>query len=613
MHLIALVALISAAPPADSVLAFGRVPMQVGVAAGLDGDRPTLHLYAPTDYTGHANFVSRGRRAGVTFAEFKRRVRDPRVRRWLPFFLYDVSGSPLTRDGTARTWALQLEDYAYTDTPAELTAAVARLAGLVRAARGAPGVVILARSDQVRPNTSMAPDLLRAGVATCELRDVLAAAGAPRLTVLTPGTAVGTLRLATQDDTLFGPGDVVVFPSVPDRVPPVAGIVTLAPRTPLSHLSLLARSRGTVDVAATSLADLPGAEALVGRLIRLTANAKLVAVRPISAADAARWRARHPRRAVTIPAPSRGDVLVELASAPGVELVGAKAANYALLRRLLPELVRPAAAIGFGPYLDLVASTGADRRIATFLAARRTLDAPAVKRELAAIRKAIRSGRLPQSTLAAVRGALPGVPKLRLRSSTNCEDLPDFNGAGLYDSEGFRVADDDATLERKLLRVYASLWRREAFLEREWAGIDHARAAMAVLVSPAFEHELCNGVVVTVPRADGGADVVMNAQLGDRLVTNPTPGDVPEELRWRLGRAPPSQASARPVLAPPSPYAVLLPRIADAVTRIHRDFTDRRRSSGDATLYGVDIELKVIEGPALVIKQARLLAAPRPY
>lgn len=205
-----------------------------------------------------------------------------------------------------------------------------------------------------------------------------------------------------------------------------------------------------------------------------------------------------------------------------------------------------------------------------------------------------------QTALAAVLRHLPG------RADVD----PSFGAL-----EGFRVTSDDAALEAKLLRVYASLWRREAFLEREWAAIDHARAAMAVLLSPAFEGELANAVAVTVPR-QGGVDVVLNAQQGDRLVTNPTAGDVPEELRWRLDRPPPGTVVARspagPVFLAPSPYASLLGPLAQAVASIHADFTEQRRRAGDRAVYGIDIELKVISGPSLVLKQARLLAAPRP-
>ncbi len=43
----------------------------------------------------------------------------------------------------------------------------------------------------------------------------------------------------------FGPSDIAVLGGVPDYLPPVAGIVTSTQQTPLAHLNLLAKSRGT--------------------------------------------------------------------------------------------------------------------------------------------------------------------------------------------------------------------------------------------------------------------------------------------------------------------------------------------------------------------------------
>ncbi|MDP6943129.1 MAG: hypothetical protein QF464_03180, partial [Myxococcota bacterium] len=45
-----------------------------------------------------------------------------------------------------------------------------------------------------------------------------------------------------------GPEDIVILEEVPDYLPPVAAIVTAVPQTPLAHLNLLAKSRGTPNV-----------------------------------------------------------------------------------------------------------------------------------------------------------------------------------------------------------------------------------------------------------------------------------------------------------------------------------------------------------------------------
>ena len=83
---------------------------------------------------------------------------------------------------------------------------------------------------------------------------------------------------------------------------------------------------------------------------------------------------------------------------------------------------------------------------------------------------------------------------IRLRSSTNNEDLPGFSGAGLYDS--FTHHPDEGHLAKSVKQVYASLWNFRAFEEREFFRVDHLAAAMGVLVHPNYSGELANGVAV---------------------------------------------------------------------------------------------------------------------
>ena len=84
----------------------------------------------------------------------------------------------------------------------------------------------------------------------------------------------------------------------------------------------------------------------------------------------------------------------------------------------------------------------------------------------------------------------PEGQSLRYRSSTNNEDLPGFNGAGLYDS---KTQNPDETVEdgidKSLKGVFASLWTFRAFTERDFHRIDHTVAAMGVLVHPNYSNE----------------------------------------------------------------------------------------------------------------------------
>ena len=80
------------------------------------------------------------------------------------------------------------------------------------------------------------------------------------------------------------------------------------------------------------------------------------------------------------------------------------------------------------------------------------------------------------------------------RSSTNSEDLPNFNGAGLYTSMPNLKTDDQ--LIEGIKTVWASVWNFEAYEARERAGIDHAKIYMAVLIQEGINSE-SSGVMIT--------------------------------------------------------------------------------------------------------------------
>jgi hypothetical protein len=135
---------------------------------------------------------------------------------------------------------------------------------------------------------------------------------------------------------------------------------------------------------------------------------------------------------------------------------------------------------------------------------------------------------------------------VRFRSSSSVEDIEGFNGAGLYTSfTGFLqpelLADEDDhdnTIERAILRAWASYWSFEAFEERASARIDHLSGAMGLTVHARFDDDLeLNNGVATFTFLPGGAptDVVLeiNAQADDVAVTNPDNDTVnlPEVIR----------------------------------------------------------------------------------
>ena len=132
--------------------------------------------------------------------------------------------------------------------------------------------------------------------------------------------------------------------------------------------------------------------------------------------------------------------------------------------------------------------------------------------------------------------------RVRLRSSSNTEDLPGFTGAGLYTSVSVAVDDPDPDLDvaTGLRTVWASLWSPRAFDERESALVDHAAAAMGVLIEPAFTNERANGVAISRNILDPiyGDASYFNAQAGEASVTNPAPGVTSEQGTFESGQPP---------------------------------------------------------------------------
>ena len=140
----------------------------------------------------------------------------------------------------------------------------------------------------------------------------------------------------------------------------------------------------------------------------------------------------------------------------------------------------------------------------------------------------------------------------RFRSSSNAEDAPGFSGAGLYESTNACLADDqdpdksgpsrcdpaepeERGLCRAVKKVWASLWLVRAYEEREWYGIDHAQAAMGILVDLRLGDERANMVVFTGdPNLPGDHRFLVNAQTGDLEVVSPEPGTWPETTRLTL-------------------------------------------------------------------------------
>jgi hypothetical protein len=430
-------------------------------------------------------------------------------------------------------------------------------------------------------------DLQRAVLADCDVPRYDAAA-AVDYEPYTVAAGFGTLRrytpaqfAAATAQAAYGFQDVLVLQEAPldvERV--VSGAVTGGRQAELSHLNVRSAARGTPNCyLRDAYARLAAWE---GRLVRLECTRTGLEVREATPAEAqAGWDALRPDP-VELPAPDLDwPELAPLLALPtataderaqSIRRYGAKGRNLAALyQRVDPALQIPGLVVPFHWYAAFVADNywivdlGAGlEQLPIAEAIDRLLADPAFRsdpalrrRRLEQLHDAIRAGTCDPALLAALAPAMLAAfadadTMARFRSSSNAEDGLVFNGAGLYESTSGCLADqldadaagpsrcDPAEPEerdvcRALKKVWASLWLPRAFEEREWYGIDHARAAMGVLVDLRLNDEAANMVVFSGdPNLAGDDRVLVNAQVGELEVVSPDPGTWPEKTRLTL-------------------------------------------------------------------------------
>jgi hypothetical protein len=280
-------------------------------------------------------------------------------------------------------------------------------------------------------------------------------------------------------------------------------------------------------------------------------------------------------------------------------------------------------------------------------------------------RKLISSAPLNAAFLRQVRSRISGAyaanVRIRFRSSTNAEDLPGLNGAGLYESESGCAADEGRdvdgsacqtaterqrigalvaeltrldpvankalikSLQKKLKKhdliadavrdVYASTFSEPAYLFRDYYRLPHERVFMGLLVHPSFVDESGNGVLIVRPGQEGGIGVDYVAQVDDISITNPElPNAVAERVSYR--RAADGTIAAKQVrqtsnLAPEGRGVLSdaqVKSLGDQVATTHAALAKRLAGIGPDQAF--DLEFMLDRDGRVVIKQGRPLPEP---
>ena len=80
--------------------------------------------------------------------------------------------------------------------------------------------------------------------------------------VYSDGVTAGRLRLLEESTATTRDQELLIFPRLPDDLPPCRGLLTAVPQTPLAHLNLLARNRGIPNVYVAAIDQNPAVQQL---------------------------------------------------------------------------------------------------------------------------------------------------------------------------------------------------------------------------------------------------------------------------------------------------------------------------------------------------------------
>ena len=623
---------------------------------GFDGE-PRVYFQNTRRFPRHVDFVQQGLGRPVTAPAFEASVRGPDRSAMVGTLISRPSLVIPEREGRAELSApVTLEFFPSDDVVPEQALTAHRLLeerlGFLALEGGERRLIYVPASARAEAELDAERRRFEAAEAGYARTSELYAG--VREQILNPGVSYGTLRLFSPEELeqeVVSRRDILVLTRLPNDLPLVGGTITEELQTPLAHVNLAARARGTPNVA------LPGASSdarvapLLGELVRFEVVGGSFSLEAATLAEAEEFWASQVRE----PLVPQSDL--EFSGLPSFDelgfedalRVGVKAANLAELHRLLADAAPYGFAVPFSAFDAFMretrvteadcegaaaACTSGGRDTGVCDAARASCAAAAGEDYFAYLSRLLAEDefqsdtRLREASLFVLRFLIENAPvdaefgaaldarvaeifgtaPVRLRSSTNVEDLAEFSGAGLYDSVTAEAAGERRASSR-IRRVWASTYTFAAYEERSLWNVTETAVRMGVAVNQAFGEELANGVLITENIASPGSPgYYVNVQLGELPVANPENGAVPEILSlvpvggegWETVRQRYSSVSPdSPILSDDEAAA-----LGDAAARVQAHFAPLYGTSVQQT--ALDLEFKfVAPDRGLVIKQAR--------
>lgn len=416
------------------------------------------------------------------------------------------------------------------------------------------------------------------------------------------GQTYGYLRFQPKGVQLdeLSPSDIPIFDELPLDLSVISGVITTVVQDAGAHVNLKSKERNTPNMVLKDPKELDKLKKYDGKPIKLTVESEFFKIEPVTAAVVQKYFDQKNKNKKwvaikngplknTMPFDEMAVKFHPLEIAKMSTSYGGKASKLGYLaspmivgvgsdlqKKMNYRMTPMGFAIPVSAYLDFVNSNAQLKKVISDLAKSEMgvkgypAMSPKIRlQKVREIQNLFYQTPLPSSLAQDIAlqiselkktaqkfYPLSSLNKVKVRSSANAEDIPNFDGAGLHSSysakadqlgdanevckveisqDGVATKEDmvPATVYCAVKGVFASLWNKRAIEERNFARIDQSSVAMGIAINNAYDFrkksenvkEVANAVVVTrVINAKGVYGYRLSVNTDDNLVTNPTPG-----------------------------------------------------------------------------------------